>query len=103
MRHILIALTAALLLGCDREPVTSLDDERFIEVVVELRRAAVQHYDDTDAFAARRAEIFRAADTDEAEVRHFVEVHSRDMQRMADLWAVINRRLSEETEGGDLQ
>jgi hypothetical protein len=95
MRHILIALTAALLLGCGREPMTSLDDERFVDVVVELRRAAVQHHDDPDAFAARREEIFRAADTDEEEVRRFVEVHARDMQRMADLWSAINQRLSE--------
>jgi hypothetical protein len=99
MRRLLIlAAATALLTGCGREPVSGLDDDRFVDVVVLLRRAAAEHHADPAAFVERRDEILRDAGTTEAEVREYVERHGRDLQHMADIWAAINRRLTEEEE-----
>jgi hypothetical protein len=98
MRYMLLVAVAALLTGCGGGPTTSLSDERFIDIVVELRKAAAEHRDDPDAYVARKDEILGAAGVDEAMIREYVEVRGGDLRHMAVIWSAVNERLTEEPE-----
>jgi hypothetical protein len=98
MRHLLTAALALLLATCAREPATGLTDQQFIDVVVELRRAAAEHTEEPAAYEARRDEILEERGLDDAALRRYVEVRGRDLQRMAEIWSAINERLTEPAE-----
>jgi hypothetical protein len=100
MRQIVLAVGTILLLGCSDDPASGLSDERFIDVVVELRQAAAAYPDDPDAYVARKDEILSEAGVDEAVIREYVEVHGGDLQHMARIWTAINERM---TEPADIQ
>jgi hypothetical protein len=95
MRIFVMAAVAVLLAACAREPATGISDEQFIDVVVELRRAAVEHREDHEAFQARKDAILQQSGVEEEQLRQYVEVRGRDLQHMAEVWATINERLSE--------
>jgi hypothetical protein len=73
---------------------TGITDERFVEVVVQLRRAAQQSHLDPEAFAARREQILQEAGVTEEELRAYIDAHGRDLDHMAAIWDTINARLA---------
>jgi hypothetical protein len=95
MKHTILLLVLLATLGCRREDVTTgIADEHFIEVVVQLRRAAAETRGTDAAFAARRDAILREAGITEDQLRAYVEAHGRDIDHMAEVWDSINARLS---------
>lgn len=99
MRTIPVLAMLAFVFACGSGgDATGLSDERFIEVVVELRRAAAQTRADPDAFTMRRDSILEAAGVTEAQVRGYVDAHAEDLRHMATIWATINERLGETPE-----
>jgi hypothetical protein len=90
------ALLAVALTACGpANDATGIGRDRFVDVVVELRLAALETRGDVAAFEARKAEILRAADVTEDEMRAYVERHGEDLEHMAEVWGAINRRLSD--------
>jgi hypothetical protein len=98
MRQIALAVGTILLLGCSGNSASGLSDERFINVVVELRQAAETYRDDPDGYVARKDEILNEAGVDETVIREYVEVHGGDLQHMARIWTAINERMTEPAE-----
>jgi hypothetical protein len=82
--------------GCDRptEPA-GLAQSRFIDVMVELRKAA-RGMQDTVAFAARKQAILTDAGVTEAQLRAYLTTHIRDLDHLAAVWESINVRLAKE-------
>jgi hypothetical protein len=94
-RYLTLAVCALLLGGCGPgDPGMGLQQARFIEVVVELRRAALASTD-TAAFEIRKQQILAEAGVSEAELRAYVESHAGDFNHMAAVWDSINSRVSE--------
>lgn len=98
MKPILLAC-ALLLFGCgaDDDPVAAAD-ERFIDTVVELRRAALTAGPDTAMFEQLRDSVLREHGITEADLRAYVEAHSADLEHMAAVWDSISARLSQQQE-----
>jgi hypothetical protein len=96
MNRVLVGILSAVLLSCspgaDSAIVTS---DSFIQVMVDLRRAANQAAGDTAAFAARREQILLDAGVTEEQLHAYVEAHGRDVEHMARVWETINTRLSQ--------
>jgi len=81
---------------CDRETEPAgLPQSRFIDVMVELRKAA-QGVQDTAAFAARRQAILTEAGVTEEQLRAYLTTHIRDLDHLAAVWESINVRLTKE-------
>lgn len=96
MRTVLLCAVVALLAACGRGTDTmGLSDERFVSIVVELRRAADLTRREPDTYPARRDSILDAAGVTEAQLRSYIDAHAEDLQHMAGIWADINRRLGE--------
>lgn len=89
------AVLGACSLGAD---ATGLSDERFIAVVVELRRATEHTRSDSEQFPVLRDSILDAAGVTEAQLRAYVDAHAGDLRHMAEIWSTINRRLAEASE-----
>lgn len=94
MTRIALLVLLLALAGCRTDTGTGLSDERFIAVIVELRRAAQETRGDPAAYPALREAVLRDADVTEEELRQYVETHGRDVDRMAEVWDSINTRLS---------
>jgi hypothetical protein len=97
MIRIALLLLLPLLLagGCRSDAgATGISDERFIDVVVQLRRAAHETRDEPAAYAARRDAILREAGVTEEQLRAYVDVRGRDIDHMAQIWDSINTRLA---------
>jgi hypothetical protein len=84
------------LAGCERasEPA-GLPQSRFIDVMVELRKAA-RGVQDTAVFAARRQQVLADAGVTEEQLRAYLTTHIRDLDHLAAVWESINVRLSAE-------
>jgi hypothetical protein len=92
----LVMLAAALLAACGAgSGAPGLTDERFVTVVVELRRAAAETRGNPGAYPARRDSILQAAGVTEDQLRAYVDAHGGDLRHMAEIWADVNRRLAE--------
>jgi hypothetical protein len=93
-----LGLLAALLAGCGGgEAAFGVEDDRFVNTMVELRRAALETGMDTAAFAAARRRILETHEVTEDSLRSYVERRSTDLDAMAAIWDSVNARLSEET------
>lgn len=101
MRHLVtmnpraaaLLLTAALFACGHVDDGTGIDQSEFVDVVVELRRAA-RSSPDPATFHARRQQILHDAGIGDAQLRAYVQAHSRDFEHMAAVWESINVRLS---------
>lgn len=92
----LLCILLATIAGCERESEPAgLPQSRFIEVMVELRRAA-RGVQDTTAFAARKQQILTDAGVTEEQLRAYLATHMRDLDHLAAVWESINVRLAEE-------
>ena len=90
-----ILLACALLAGCASEDPAGVGDERFIDTMVELRRAAITAGVDTTAFARLRDSVLAEHGVTEADLRTYVHAHSADLEHMAAIWDSVSARLSE--------
>jgi hypothetical protein len=89
-----IAFVLAIgILACRNGEPSGLGRDTFIDVVVQLRRAAVQ-YPDSALFDAHRAEILREAGVTDSMMNTFVARHNRDVQFMTEVWDSVDRRLN---------
>lgn len=88
-------LAVLLLLGCGRGRGTDLSQERFVDVMVELRQAAEQARGDTASFALRRDQVLSEAGVTHDQLQAYVEARGHDLRHMAEVWEAINARLSE--------
>jgi hypothetical protein len=89
-----LLVTVAAVCGCARDTdTTGLPQRRFIEVIVELRRAAQDG--ETAQFAARKQQILEKAGVTEEQLRAYVKTHERDLEHMAAVWESINVRLTQ--------
>jgi hypothetical protein len=96
LRMLVMLAAAALLTACGAgSGTTGLTDERFVTVVVELRRAAEETRGNPGAFPARRDSILQAAGVTEDQLRAYVDVHAGDLRHMAEIWADVSRRLAD--------
>jgi hypothetical protein len=90
---LLATLVAA---GCTRgEAPTGIEQDRFVETIVELRHAAMETRGDTAAYEVRKQQILQANQVTEAQLRDYVAYHGRDVEHMAEVWNEINTRLGE--------
>jgi hypothetical protein len=91
---ILHCMLLVSLAGCQRtsEPA-GLPQSRFIEVMVELRKAA-RGVQDTAAFEARRQQVLADAGVTEEQLRAYLAQHMRDLDELAAVWESINVRLT---------
>jgi hypothetical protein len=97
----LLALTSALLVlgGCDggipsSERGKTISEERFIDTVVELRKAALRREDGRPS-PMQRERILAERNVTAEDLRRFAEIHGRNVPFMHDVWAEVDRRLRE--------
>jgi hypothetical protein len=96
MNRVLVGILSAALLSCGTgADTTGVTSDSFVQVMVELRRAANQAAGDTAAFAARREQILLGAGVTEEQLHEYVEAHGRNVEHMARIWETINTRLSD--------
>lgn len=89
-----IGSAVAVLVACSGSDEGALGprDARFVETVVELRRAASES--DSAAYEAEKERVLEAAGFTEDDLRAYVEAQARDPARMALIWDSINARLT---------
>ena len=93
---IFLCVLLALLAGCEREAEPAgLPQSRFIQVMVELRKAA-RGVPDSAAFEARKQQVLADAGVTEAQLRAYLAAHVRDLDHLAAVWESINVRLTKE-------
>lgn len=95
MRALVVVLGFVVAACAGDGSTVGLSDERFIETMVELRRAAITVGPDTVQFEQRRQAILKEQGVTEDELRTYVEANSRDLYHMAAVWDSISTRLSE--------
>lgn len=87
-------LLASALFACgDVDHGTGINRSEFVDVIVELRRAA-RSTPEPASFEARRQQILHDAGVTDAQLRAYVQAHSRDFEHMAAVWESINVRLA---------
>ena len=85
-----VALVAAL--GCRHEATLPLEQEKFVEVMVELRRAA-QESSGQEEFETRKQAILEDAGVSEAQLRAYARQAPRDPAALSTTYDSINARL----------
>lgn len=90
-----MAAVAALGGGCRGAdtPLTA-EDRQFIDTMVALREAAARSGDDAGAYEAMKAQVLSERGVTEEQLRAYIEVNARDLDRLAAVWDSINLRLS---------
>ena len=96
-RLILIAACALSIAptGCRRavEPGEPMTRDTFVQVIVDLRRAALEA-ESQAAFEARKAEILRQAGVTDSALLAYTRVHAGELEFMTALWDTIDARLN---------
>jgi hypothetical protein len=95
MKRIAFLLFAVLTACAGADDAAVIETDRFIDVVVELRRAAIELRHDPAAYEARRDQVLGSAGVTEAQLRTYVERRGTDLDHMAGVWSTINSRMSE--------
>lgn len=93
-RVALSAVAAVLVLASchDEQAVEPMPRETFVEVIVELRRAATQNPTQAE-FEARKEEILEEANVTDSALVEYVRLHGHELERMAEVWDSVNARL----------
>jgi hypothetical protein len=90
---VLVLATACSLGGCRREePAAPMERTTFVEVMVSLRRAALQSSSQED-FESRKQAILREARVTEDQLRAYARLGARDGPALADAYDTISARL----------
>lgn len=91
MTRILIFATL-LLSACGRGgSATGVSDDRFIDTMVELRRAAIH---DPGSYASAKRQILAENEVTEESLRAYIEAHADDLVHLATVWDSINARVA---------
>jgi hypothetical protein len=91
----MLVLGLALAACAADEAAFGVSDARFIETMVELRRAAVTAGTDTAQFEQLRQAVLEDHGVTEADLRAYVEAKGGDLDHMAAVWDSVSARLSE--------
>ncbi len=96
----LLATLCLAAAGCDdgvpsSRDGTSIAQETFIEVMTELRRAAIRSGTGAPT-AAERERILAEHGVDAEDLRTFVHIHGENVPLMNEVWSEVERRLGEE-------
>lgn len=95
MRTLIVVLALAIA-GCEVEENTfGADDQKFVDTMVELRRAALTAGIDTAQFEELRQAVLEDHGVTEEDLRGYVEANSSNPDHMAAIWDSISVRLSE--------
>ena len=94
MRLLLLGL-ALLLSGCGEDSAFGASDERFVQTMVELRRAALEAGTDTAEFMRLRSAVLEDQGVTEEELRAYVRARGGDPDHMAEVWDSVVSRLTE--------
>jgi len=89
-------LAILLLVGasaCRPAGPEGLDRDTFIDVVVELRKAA-REYPDSSTFDIRKSAVLREAGVTDSTLAEFIRIHNADTRFMAAVWDSIDRRVN---------
>ncbi|HET9948488.1 MAG TPA: hypothetical protein VFQ22_06180 [Longimicrobiales bacterium] len=89
---LLLALATACGSGESALPPDLIDRETFVEVYVDLRRAALEAEGDT-LTPALRDEILARHGVEARQLLDFAEVHGRDVELMRAIWDDVDERL----------
>ncbi|MGH7574425.1 MAG: hypothetical protein ACREM1_04745, partial [Longimicrobiales bacterium] len=93
VRVVFAFLGVLVLGGCRSEqPVGPMPREAFIDVMVELRRAASQDLTQEE-FGARKAEILTEANVTDSVLVEYARVYGGQLEHMAEVWDSVNARL----------
>ena len=84
--------------GCGDGGRTRVSRETFVDVYVELRRAALRSPASVVTPEAKDSVLARHEVTEE-DLLEFAEVHGPDVEYMAELWAEVQARLEPDTLG----
>jgi hypothetical protein len=89
----IVLLAGTCVLGaCRREPPAPLPQEQFVEVMVALRRAALESTAQAD-FETRKEAILRRARVTEEQLRAYARYGPRDGRALSDAYDSIAARL----------
>jgi hypothetical protein len=105
-RPLAVAL-ALLVVGCGGDgpaAASGVDEDTFVGVYVELRRAAATAATDEE-FAAERERVLADFGVTEARLERFIDDHADDASYLSDVWDRIDRTLRGEldAEGNPVQ
>ncbi len=76
----------------DTPPADAVDEDTFVAVFVELRRAAASAPTD-EAFARDRDRILAERGVTEPDLERFIDDHAEDVQYLSEVWDRIDRTL----------
>jgi hypothetical protein len=88
----LALVLACLFGGCGRQPAAPLEQEKFVQVMVSLRRAALESGSRADFEAKKQAILQRAGVTD-AQLRAYGRYAPRDPRGASEAYESIAARL----------
>lgn len=94
MNRVIAALLTTIALAGAAPTDEGLPEERFIDVMTELRRAAATT--DQSSWEARRREILEGANVTDSMLIDFVRRHGHEIDRMRVIWDTIALRLQPE-------
>lgn len=86
------ALVAAGCAGSETPAADTMDEDTFVAVFVELRRAAASAPTD-QAFARDRDRILAEHGVTEPDLERFIDDHADDVQHLSEVWDRIDRTL----------
>ena len=86
------ALVAAGCAGSETPTADTMDEDTFVAVFVELRRAAASAPTD-QAFARDRDRILAEHGVTEPDLERFIDDHADDVQHLSEVWDRIDRTL----------
>lgn len=85
----------------ERSAEGGIDEQTFVSVFVDLRRAAAEEATEA-SFARRREEILRSHGVTEDSLERFIDDNADDLDYLSDVWDRIDRTLRGELdEAGD--
>jgi hypothetical protein len=96
MTRIMMALALVMSACSVDDEAFGVEDEQFVETMVELRRAAVTAGKDTARFEALRRAVLEQQGVTEEELRAYVTARAGDLNHMATVWDSVAARLTVE-------
>jgi len=86
---VVLALAAVWAGGCSRPTPLPMEREKFVEVMVALRRAALEADTDRGEFDTRKAAILKEAGVTEQQLRDYASQAPRDARALSETYDSI--------------
>jgi len=80
-------------LACGPSEPGGLDRDKFIDVIVELRKAA-REYPDSATFDVHKTAILAEAGVTDSVLTEFIRIHNADTRYMAEIWETVDQRVN---------